>query len=211
METSTASHGTTGDKRNGDHKTRKRVPVSLNILGISIFVITFLLLTKVVISGLYLKLGSVEVSANNLAQAQEEIPVTVPALEEREKKIRLKEAELKKREEALKRREEGLIPLQNEVDSKFEELNELQSSLTAYAKKLAAREKAIEDKRVSHLVSLYSAMEPGKAADIMDKLKTDTVVRILSNMKGKSAGQILANMPTEKGALISEKLSQGSI
>jgi flagellar motility protein MotE (MotC chaperone) len=51
-------------------------------------------------------------------------------------------------------------------------------------------------------------MEPAKAAAIMDKLKVDTVVRILRHMKGKSAGKILSMMNPELGATISEKLSQ---
>ena len=51
-------------------------------------------------------------------------------------------------------------------------------------------------------------MEANKAASIMDKLPIDTVVRILGNMKGKSAGQILAMMSPEKGATISVKLSK---
>ena len=58
------------------------------------------------------------------------------------------------------------------------------------------------------LVALYSAMEPAKAASIMAKLNMNTVVRILANMKGKSAGKILAMMDPERGATISENLSQ---
>ena len=108
----------------------------------------------------------------------------------------------------MKRQEKALLPLKNEVDAKIEELNELQSSLTTYAKSLAEREKALKDSKISHLVALYSSMDAGKAAVIMDKLNNETIVRILANMKGKSAGQILAMMPPEKGALISEKLSR---
>ena len=50
METQTASHGTAGDKRDGNHKARKRVPLSLNILGISIIVLAFLVIAKIVVS-----------------------------------------------------------------------------------------------------------------------------------------------------------------
>ena len=81
-------------------------------------------------------------------------------------------------------------------------------TLTLFAKQLAEREEALNSAKIGHLVSLYSAMDPAKAAQIMDKLKLDTVVLILSKMRGKIAGQILAAMDTEKGALISEKLSK---
>jgi flagellar motility protein MotE (MotC chaperone) len=51
-------------------------------------------------------------------------------------------------------------------------------------------------------------MEPAKAAAIMEKLKLETVVKILRNMKGKAAGRIVAMMSPEKGAKISEALSR---
>ena len=88
------------------------------------------------------------------------------------------------------------------------ELNELQLRLADYAKKLAQREKALKDAKMAHLVSLYTAMEPAKAAAIMEKLKLETVVKILRNMKGKAAGRIVAMMSPEKGAKISEALSR---
>ena len=66
----------------------------------------------------------------------------------------------------------------------------------------------MKDTKITHLVALYSSMEPARAAVIMDKLNMDTIVRILSNMKGKVAGQILAAMDPEKGATISERLGK---
>ncbi len=118
-----------------------------------------------------------------------------------------KAQELKAKELELQKREEGFLPLKSEIEERLAELNELQSRLTAYAKKLADREKALEDSKMGHLVALYSAMEPSQAAAIMDKLKLPTVVLILRNMKGKSAGKILAMMNPERGAVISEKLT----
>jgi flagellar motility protein MotE (MotC chaperone) len=119
-----------------------------------------------------------------------------------------KAQELNAKEIALQKREKNLLPLKNEIDERLAQLNELQLQLTAYAKKLADREKALDDSRIGHIVELYAAMEPARAAAIMDKLKIPTVVRILRNMKGKSAGKILSVMKPERGALISEKLTQ---
>ena len=107
-----------------------------------------------------------------------------------------------------KKMEEELLPLKHEIDSKLEELNDLQKNLTNFAKKLAERENALKDSRITHLVTLYSSMEAPAAAIIISKLNMDTVVRIMSNMKGKTAGQILAMMDPEKGAIISERLSR---
>ena len=66
----------------------------------------------------------------------------------------------------------------------------------------------MKDTKITHLVTLYSNMEAPTAANIIDKLNMDTIVRIMSNMKGKTAGQILAMMDPEKGAVISERLSK---
>ena len=180
----------------------------MNILMVTIFAFTLLLLAKIVVSGLYLQLGPVHLSAANLAQAQEDEVETDPTFEDMEKILSKREKELNDKEVLLNKREEALHPLEKEIDGKLEELNELQTTLTAFAKKLAEREKALKDTKIAHLVALYSAMEPAKAAGIMDKLNINTLVRILNNMKGKTAGKILAMMAPEKGAMISERLSR---
>ena len=134
---------------------------------------------------------------------EKEIPerVTLQSLKE-------KELALRNREQELQKREEELIPLRRDIDEKLGELNELQTKLTSYAKSLADREDAMKETKMSHLVELYTAMEPAKAAAIMEKLKMETVVLILRNMKGKPAGAIIALMKPEIGAQVVEKLSQ---
>jgi len=165
------------------------------------------------ISGVYLNLWPAAISPAPLAMAESGEPenfvqtptqtasgLTSTMLEKKAQELKTKELELQKREE-------GLLPLKIEIEERLEELNELQLRLTAYAKKLADREKALENSKMGHLVALYSAMEPAKAAAIMGKLKVPTVVLILRNMKGKFAGKILAVMNPERGAVISEKLT----
>ncbi len=122
--------------------------------------------------------------------------------------LKRKEEQLRVKEASLKSKEAELMPLKDEVEAKLAELSELQTRLTAMAKELAEKEKSLKDEKMAHLVALYSAMDPAKAAAIMDKLKTDTVVLILRHMKGKSAGEIVGTMTPEKGALISEELSK---
>ncbi len=132
-------------------------------------------------------------------QSQKE--VTPQSLKGRELALRNRELELQKKEEEL-------IPLKRDIDEKLGELNDLQTKLTSYAKTLADREDAMKETKMAHLVELYTAMEPAKAAAIMEKLKMETVVLILRNMKGKSAGAIIALMKPETGAQVVEKLSQ---
>jgi flagellar motility protein MotE (MotC chaperone) len=180
--------------------------VKNNLVLITIFLFILLFSAKIVLNGIYLGLDMAPFGGMDLALAEEGEKDQAVALEEMRRALRKKESELKQREADLKNREEELLPLKNEIDAKIQELNDLQTQLTRFAKDLAEREKSLEDAKIGHLVSLYSSMEAGRAAAIMDKLQIDTIVLILANMKGKSAGQILAMMDPEKGALISEKL-----
>jgi flagellar motility protein MotE (MotC chaperone) len=179
-----------------------------NFLTVTLFSFFILLVIKIMISGFYLQLDPVKITSANLAIADEVESKTGPDPNGMDLMLRKREKELDEKEMELKQMEQRLLPLKKEVEAKIEELNELQSSLTAYSKDLAEREKALKDAKIEHLVKLYTSMEANKAASIMDKLPIDTVVRILGNMKGKSAGQILAMMSPEKGATISVKLSK---
>ncbi|MBN2059442.1 MAG: hypothetical protein JW882_03400 [Deltaproteobacteria bacterium] len=208
MEILSTSNGRERNGRVGDNKVRQRIPPKLNLVTISVVALSLLIFAKIGISSFYLKLGPMKFKTANLAQAGEDNIEKDPVIDERERTLNKKEQELNEREMELERRENNMLPLKNEIDTKLEELMELQTRLTVFAKDLAEREKALSDGRISHLVSLYSAMEPSRAAAILDKLDTAVVVRILGNMKGKSAGEILAVMKPEKGAVISEHLSR---
>jgi len=193
----------------------KRLPLGSNQpflwLGAGLI---FLLIVKILLSGLFFRSGGASSPGPNVALAQDRMQarlsdartgsperLSLESLKERELALRARELELQKKEEAL-------IPLKKDVDEKLGELNELQSRLTAYAKTLADREEAIKDSKMAHLVDLYTAMEPARAAAIMEKLKMETVVLILRHMKGKPAGQIIALMRPEFGAQVVEKLSR---
>jgi flagellar motility protein MotE (MotC chaperone) len=177
-----------------------------SLIGV-ICIFSALVVAKVLLSGLYLSSGPLKIGGVKLALAGENeaspsVKVTMPP------QFREKERELKAREEQIQKKESELLPLREEIETKMAELSDLQARLTALAKELAEKERAMEDSKMNHLVSLYSAMEPARAAAIMDKLKLQTVVLILRHMKGKSAGQILAMMNPEKGAVISEELTR---
>jgi flagellar motility protein MotE (MotC chaperone) len=173
------------------------------IFAVAAFALLFLL--KILVSGLFLQ--EVYVPFQGTVALAEEKTRKAPSSREDTQALSEKEQRLQEWEENLKEREKQILPLQQEIDRKMAELEEIQANLTAFAKKLAEREKALNDTKVQHLVSLYQAMEPAQAAAIMSKLDIPTVVRILGNMRGKSAGLILAAMSPERGAAISEQLS----
>ena len=166
-----------------------------------------LLVAKILLSGWYLMSASLKIPSVGVVMAEEkEVPgkPEIPL----DEKLRKKEKELREREDQVKKREAELHVLQDKIDGRMSELNDLQTKLLNFSKKLAEREKSLNDAQMSHLVALYSGMDPGKAAAIMGKLDLNTVVRILKYMKGKDAGKIVAMMPPEKGATISEALSK---
>jgi flagellar motility protein MotE (MotC chaperone) len=180
-------------------------PKRLFVPAAAVFML--LILVKILGSGLLLTGTSLDLTGT-AALAGDETGQQTPPPAETEQALLRKEQRLREWEEELREREEQIRPLQKEIDRKMAELEEIQSDLTAFAKKLAEREQALNDTQVKHLVSLYQSMEPERAAAIMGKLDVPTVVRILGNMRGKSAGQILASMPPERGAAISEQLSR---
>ncbi len=165
-----------------------------------------LVAAKIGLGLVYLK--EVRFKGEALAGEKDKAKGQVAAPEDLLEKLKKREEALRRKEEELAKMEARLKPMKEEVEAKMAELTELQTKLAVYAKKLAEREKALRDAKMAHLVSLYSAMDPAKAAAIMDKLKLETVVKIMRNMKGKAAGKILAMMDPQKGAKISEALSR---
>ncbi len=189
-------------------------------LIVTLLFLVILLAAKIAVSGFYLHFNTLKLPDTKIAMAEEKTENQAAVNDAATKQaaatdnaatlanLRKKEQELKDREAAVLKKEQELAPLQAEVDAKIEQLNELQTTLTAMAKQIAEKEQTLQDEKINHLVNLYSNMDAAKAAKIMDKLNLDIVVKILANMKGKSAGQILAAMNADKGAVISESLSK---
>lgn len=159
-------------------------------------------------STFFLNILPASATSSGIVHAQESDESKEEELARREERIRKKEKELEEKEASLKKLEQELKPLKELVDTRTETLNELNANLVAYAEKLSEREKALKDAKIDHLVKIYSSMDAKNAAESLNKLNIDTKVRILGNMKGKPAGLIMAEMPAEKSAEISEKLSK---
>ncbi len=199
--------GTEGNKRSRSHKTWKEFFLKSNFYATTLVLFFILLAVKIIISGVFLTTSSLGITSADVAMAQEVTPKEEQSVDAIKQSLRKREKELSEKEAELKKMEAELLPLKEEINTRMAELNDLQNSLTDKAKKLAEKEKAMQDAKITHLVKLYSSMEAGKAAAILNKLNIETVVRILGNMKGKAAGGILAMMTPDKGAIISERLS----
>ncbi len=117
-------------------------------------------------------------------------------------KARLREVE--KKEQALKQEERDLKLLKREIEKRISELKALQASLSGPM----ARTAKLTQERFSHLVGVYSSMEPQRAALLLEKMDENTVVRLFSSMKSKKVAKILSYMDPDKAARISGKLSK---
>ncbi|HAS89764.1 MAG TPA: hypothetical protein DCS48_10735 [Desulfovibrio sp.] len=111
---------------------------------------------------------------------------------------------LKAKEDELARKERSLRTLEQNLDKKLAELNSLEKRL----KKMIADADVLKDKKIKHLVGVYTAMKAKQAAQVIESLDTDLAVKILSGMRGRSAGAILGFVTPKKAAKLSEELTR---
>lgn len=114
----------------------------------------------------------------------------------RERQISDQEARIAEREKAL-----GL--LEEEIAGRMRELDALQKDLKGAAQEWTQR----QEENFQHLVGVYSAMEPEKAAVLLEKMDEETVVRLFEGMKSRKVASVLALMEPEKAARISSRLT----
>jgi flagellar motility protein MotE (MotC chaperone) len=120
---------------------------------------------------------------------------TLAAVEERRAQI---EVERRLLEEERKR----LATLKEEIDVKLARLEKIQDAIQSKLDK----QKALRDERIKHLIKIYTAMPPKKAAGLIEKLDMTVIISLFSRMKGENVGQILPYVSAEKAAAISECL-----
>jgi len=113
--------------------------------------------------------------------------------------LRKRNAELQKRHDSLEQEEQDLDFLRREIDSKVKVLKDLQRNLEGPVKK----KKYLEKARLQHLAGVYGAMEPARAAALLDKIDEETVTKLFAIMKSKKVAPILARMSPDKAARIS--------
>jgi len=127
----------------------------------------------------------------------------VSAQDDAVKFVEAKRIELKEKEENLKRQEDRLNVLRKDVDEK----------IAAYAKLLAQVEtilKQVETARgekLDSVVKAYEIMGAEDAATRLSALDEPTALRILSRMKSKKAGAVIAAMTPHKAAALTRRMT----
>ena len=106
-------------------------------------------------------------------------------IEEREKKLDMKEIELK--------------TLAQEVDKKLQEIK----AQRKFLEELLTTRDEVQKKKIRSLSKIFEKMDPVQAAPILDSLEDDLAIGILEGMKSKSAGKLLSRLEKEKAARLS--------
>ena len=110
---------------------------------------------------------------------------------------------LKNKQQELSRREEELSRLQNTLDKKLANLQTLEKRLQS----MITKAQDIKDKKMNHLVDVYSNMKAKQAAQVLETLDEKISVKILAGMRGRKAGEILTFVRPDKAARLSEALT----
>jgi flagellar motility protein MotE (MotC chaperone) len=115
--------------------------------------------------------------------------------------------ELKAKAEALKRDEQRLNALRVKVDEKIAVYAKLVSQMEAAIKKV----ELIKGEKMEGVVKAYESMAAEDAAVRLSALDEDTLLQIMTRMKSKKAGAIIALMDTRKAAALTRNMTARSI
>ena len=116
--------------------------------------------------------------------------------------IKKRNAELKEKEKNLEKKKIQLVALQEEINNKIATLSRLRDEIKAERTK----KQTGEEQKLRHLIKIYSAMKPPKAASLIEKLDIKLAIDLLSKMKSDNVGSILSFVDVGKAAKISEGL-----
>lgn len=112
-------------------------------------------------------------------------------------------SELDGRERDLDMRENLIAAAEKRVDSKIDNLKQLQSQIQA----LLVQRDSADQKQLDALVKTYSSMRPKDAARIFDNLNDEVLLAVAGQMKPDVLGAILAQMQPDAAQKLTVKLA----
>jgi flagellar motility protein MotE (MotC chaperone) len=110
---------------------------------------------------------------------------------------------VREKQKELQRKEKELKELEKRIDKKLARQKELKQEL----ENILDKAKSVQQGKIKHLVNVYSNMQPEQAANVLETLDQDIAVKILSGMRGRTAGEILSFVEADKAARLSEQLT----
>ncbi|WP_203291985.1 MotE family protein [Maricaulis parjimensis] len=121
-------------------------------------------------------------------------------------RLRERSAELDARETQLETREALMLAMEQRVDGKIDELNDLRDQIMDLTNSLSEREN--EDMQV--IVAWYAAMDARDAAERIATLDMDTQIQIAARMSNRQFGPILAEMTPADAAQLTQRMAARS-
>ena len=118
--------------------------------------------------------------------------------------IEKKQKEIKEKENILLKEEERLKVLRKDLDDRIEKYATLLNQIENVLKKL----ESVQDEKFDHIVKVYETMPPEEAATRLAALSEPTAIKIIRKMKPKKSGTIMAFMPPNKVASITEGMTK---
>ncbi len=119
------------------------------------------------------------------------------------KLVEAKRLELKEKEDALKREEERLTALRKDVDEKIAAYSMLLSEVEATLKRV----ELVKGEKIENVVKAYEVMPAEDAAVRLSALDEETALQIMTRMKSKKAGAIIAAMTPHKAASLTRSMT----
>jgi len=131
------------------------------------------------------------------------LTTAISAQDDPVKALEAKRVELKEKEEALKRDEVRLNALKKEVEARIETYSRLLAQMETVLKRV----EQVKGDAIENVVKAYEVMTPEEAALRISALDNDTALRIMTRMKSKKAGAIIAVMEPRKAATLTQRLA----
>lgn len=171
-------------------------------------------LSKLVLLAVWSTFQSSEVTGTTLVESMLVVPASVYAQQSEtevepvarvvEKNLSEEWQALRRRQEDVQHREQTLEALEREIDAKLNRLQDLEQRIQA----MLEEADVLKDKKIRHLVDVYSNMKPKEAAKALEVLEEPVAVKILSGMRGRNAGEVLSFVDSEKAARLTEALTR---
>ena len=109
---------------------------------------------------------------------------------------------LVQREIAVSEREEAMRVSETEMEARLKEIEAIRDETRGLLAELDAQ----REERVSKLVQMFQSMQPGQAAEVLDRTEDPVAMEVLMRMNQAKAGRTLAAMDPARAAKLTEKL-----
>lgn len=120
-------------------------------------------------------------------------------MQEERRQVEQERKDLDLREKELKTLETSVDKKIAEIDTKLEDLRNLQNKIET----LLAEKTVEEKKRIKNLSAIYEKMSPDRAAMAMSGMDRTLATELLANMKPKSAAKVLDMLDKQKTSQLS--------